>query len=442
METKQKYLTEAVPSFTPRTAMEEAARCLLCHDAPCSKACPAGTNPGKFIRSIRFRNIKGAAETIRENNVLGGICARVCPYDKLCEEACSRTGIDRPIQIGRLQRYVTDQEKAFGMQILQAPEATKEKVACIGSGPASLAAAAGLALKGYKVTIFEEKEKAGGFLTYGIVPSRLPQSVVDEEVQYVKDLGVEFKFNCKVGKDVTVDELREEGYAAFFLATGTQLPKTIDIPGVDLEGVTTAVDFLAAAKPNNGDIEVGENVVVIGGGDVAMDCATTARLLGAKKVTVLYRRTQEEMPANKEELKFAQSLGVNFAYTFRPGQILGKDGKVVAITGEGTDGESSVQLKADKVIFAIGQKADDLKEIAADLELNEKNLVVADEEADCKTNIPYIFAAGDVVNGGKTVVHAVAAGKVAAESIDEYLTSIREIEATDKEVAAEKEGAR
>lgn len=441
METKQKYLTEAVKPFTPRTAMEEAARCLLCHDAPCSKGCPAGTDPGKFIRSIRFKNIKGAAETIRENNILGGVCARICPYDKLCEEACARTGIDKPIQIGRLQRFATDFEKAVGFKVLEAPEVTKEKVAVIGSGPAGLAAATGLALKGYGVTIFEEKEKAGGVLTYGIVPTRLPQRVVDEEVEYVKDLGVEFVFNCKVGKDVTIDELKAGGYAAFFLGVGNQFPKMIDIPGVDLEGVTTAVAFLGAAKSNDGNIQVGNNVVVIGGGDVAMDCATTARLLGAQKVTVLYRRTQEEMPANTEEVKYAQSLGINFAYTFKPAEILGKDGKVVGIKGEGRDGESVIQLKADQIVFAIGQQPDDMTQIAA-IQLNDKKLVVADEEKDCKTNVPYIFAAGDIVNGGKTVVHAVAAGKVAAESIDEYLTSLREIKATDQEVATEKEGVK
>lgn len=441
METKQKYLTEAVKPFTSRTAMEEAARCLLCHDAPCSKSCPAGTDPGKFIRSIRFKNIKGAAETIRENNILGGVCARICPYDKLCEEACSRTGIDEPIQIGRLQRFATDFEKAVGFKALEAPEATKEKVAVIGSGPAGLATAAGLALKGYCVTVFEEKSKAGGVLTYGIVPARLPQSVVDEEVQYVEDLGVEFVFNCKVGKDVTIDGLKAEGYAAFFLGAGNQLPKTIDVPGIELEGVTTAVTFLADARSNDGNIQIGENVVVIGGGDVAMDCATTARLLGAQKVTVLYRRTQEEMPANTEEVKYAQSLGINFAYTFKPGEILGNEGKVIAIKGEGRDGESMIQLKADQIIFAIGQQPDDMAQIA-DIKLNDKKLVVADEEKDCKTSVPYIFAAGDIVNGGKTVVHAVAAGKVAAESIDKYLTSLREIKATDQEVATEKEGAR
>ena len=184
---KGKYTAEAVAGFTHRTAMEEAARCLLCHDAPCSKGCPAGTDPAKFIRSIRFRNVKGAAETIRSANVLGGTCARVCPYDNLCEEACSRCGIDKPIEIGKLQRYAIEQEKLFKMKTLVAPKQKKPgKIACVGAGPASLACAAELAKAGYKVTVFEREAKPGGVLTYGITPSRLPQAVVDHDISTVK----------------------------------------------------------------------------------------------------------------------------------------------------------------------------------------------------------------------------------------------------------------
>ena len=263
MDDKKRYLTEAVEPFTPLLAMEEASRCLLCHDAPCSQGCPAGTDPGKFIRSLRFKNVKGAVETIREANILGGVCARVCPYDRLCEEACSRCGIDKPIQIGRLQRFATDFERAMGMRVLEAPQATKEMVAVIGSGPAGLATAVNLALEGYSVTVFEEKPAPGGVLTYGIVPARLPQDIVDQEIQYVKDLGVQFELNCRVGRDVTVDELKSKGYTAFMLAIGMQSPRLLDIPGCDLDGVTNAVDFLAAAKPTEGNIDVGNNVIEI-----------------------------------------------------------------------------------------------------------------------------------------------------------------------------------
>ncbi len=425
LEPDQEYLDETVPPFTPQMALEEATRCLLCLDPPCSRDCPAGTDPGKFIRSIRFRNFKGAAETIRKNNILGGVCARVCPFDRLCESACSRTGIDKPIHIGRLQRFATDYEMATGLKVLEAPQAAKEKVAMIGSGPASLSAAANLALKGYRVTVYEEKPKAGGVLSYGIVPARLPQYVVDEEIGCIEDLGVEFIFNTKVGRDTTIEDLKAKGIKAFFLGVGLKSPMIYEIPGIDLDGVTNAVDYLAAAKPGKGKVEVGKYVVVIGGGDVAMDCATTARLLGARKVTVLYRRTREEMPADRLEVKYVESLGVNFIFTFAPEEIIGENGKVAAIKGVGTRDNSGIQLQADTIVYAIGQKpADDLAGIAA-VKLTDKGLVAADENEDCKTSVPYIFAAGDIVNGGVTVVQAVAAGKVAAASIDRYLSKER-----------------
>ena len=402
--------------------MEEASRCLLCHDAPCSRDCPAGTDPGSFIRSIRFRNFKGAAETIRKNNILGGICARICPYEKLCEEACSRTGIDRPIEIGRLQRFATDYEKATKFRVLDPPKQDKGKVAVVGSGPAGLSCGADLAMRGYSVTVFEEKSLAGGVLMYGIVPSRLPKYVVEEEIRYVTDLGVDIKLNTKIGKDLTLDSLRKDGYKAFFFAPGNQAPLKLKIPGTDLEGVTTAVEFLADAKPTGGKIKVGKSVVVIGGGDVAMDCATTAKLLGAEKVSVLYRRTRAEMPAYKEEIDYVEDLNILFYYGFAPGEILGSGGRVTAIKGKGFYDESSIELPADQIIIAIGQKpAPDIKDAAPGVALTDKNFVVADETSDCKTSVPDIFSGGDIVNGGKTVVEAVAAGKVAAEQIDAYV---------------------
>ena len=421
----ENYLKEVEAPFTPLTAMEEASRCLLCMDAPCSRDCPAGTDPGAFIRAIRFRNFKGAAEIIRKNNILGGVCARVCPYEKLCEGACTRTGIDKPIAIGRLQRFATDNEKATNFTVLDPVPLTKEKVAVIGGGPASLSAAANLALSGYKVTIFEKNEKAGGVLTYGIVPSRLPQYVVDEEIQYVKNLGVEFKYNTRIGKDISIDQLKAQGFRAVFIGVGLQASKPLDVPGKEPKGVISAGDFLSAGNPTDGKkCAVGEYVVVIGGGDVAMTCDTTARLLGAKKVTVLYRRTREEMPAYQPEVRHVESIGVNFIYTFAPEAFIGENGKLKAVKGKGTRDTSSVELQADRVILAIGQKADDDVPGLAPFTYNG-SVILADEAKDCKTNIPFIFAAGDIVNGGKTVVQAVAAGKVAAASIDEYLTKER-----------------
>ncbi|WP_419823677.1 NAD(P)-dependent oxidoreductase [Anoxybacterium hadale] len=419
-EIKRDYLDEAVHGYNLKTAMEEAARCVLCYDAPCSKGCPADTKPADFIRSIRFRNIKGAAATIREANALGGCTAKVCPYDRLCEEACSRTGIDKPIQIGRLQAFAVAMEKEYDMQVLEAPDATKEKVACIGAGPASLACAQKLALSGYKVTIFEEFDKPGGVLTYGIIPSRLPQDVVDFDIQKVKDLGVEFVLNKKVGRDISISQLREQGFKAIFVGTGLWKSKALDIRGKDLNGVTYAVEFLKKARSSMGEMRIKGDVVVIGGGDVAMDCAATAKLLGADKVTIVYRRTIEEAPADIAELEYVQALGIGISTKFKPQEILGEDGKVKGFLAEGTDGFSQLKLKADHVIFAIGQEAENMKEIA-DISLNDNGTIACDVNKGF-TNEEGIFAAGDIVNGGKTVVEAVAAGKSVAESIISYLS--------------------
>ena len=412
---KSTYLAEAVAGFTPRTAMEEAARCLLCHDAPCSQACPAGTDPAKFIRSIRFRNVKGAAETIRENNVMGGTCAYVCPYDRLCEGACSRCGIDKPIQIGKLQRYAIEQEKALGMKTLSAPaEKQAAKVACIGAGPASLACAAMLAQEGYEVTIYEAEAKAGGVLTYGITPSRLPQEVVDHDVKQVEDLGVKFVFNTKVGKDVKVEDLQKE-YAAIFVGAGLWQAKLPEVPGTDKAGVVTAVDFLKAARTSGGTYNPGKKVVVIGGGNVAMDCAVTAKLLGAETALV-YRRTIEEAPAEMAEIQHIVDLGVSITTNFAPAEVLGGD-KVEAMKFKGRDGVSEATIACDTVVFAIGQAAEDMTAVAP-VAVNDKGLIVV---AGSKTNVAGIFAAGDVAHGGKTVVEAVAAGKIAAVEIMDYL---------------------
>lgn len=408
---KAKYTAEAVAGFTHRTAMEEAARCLLCHDAPCSQGCPAGTDPAKFIRSIRFRNVKGAAETIRENNILGGSCARVCPYDRLCEEACSRCGIDKPIQIGKLQRYAIEQEKVFKMKILKAPAKKKAaKVACIGAGPASLAAAAELAKAGYRVTIFEREEKAGGVLTYGIVPSRLPQAVVDHDIAQVKGLGVKFEF----GKEVKAGDLDE--YDAVFVGTGLwgdNLPK---IEGIELAGVYAAVDYLKAARSKKAGFEAGKKVIVVGGGDVAVDCAVTAKLLGAEDVKIVYRRTLEEAPGNINEFHYALSLGIGMTTGMAPAAIKGAD-KVEAVEFKGfRDEAAQLVLSADTIVFATGQTAEDQTAVAP-VNVAEKGLIKAPKgKAGGK-----FFAAGDIVNGGKTVVEAVAAGKEAADAMIAYL---------------------
>ena len=409
---KANYTAEAVAGFTHRTAMEEAARCLLCHDAPCSKGCPAGTDPAKFIRSIRFRNDRGAAETIRENNILGGTCARVCPYDRLCEEACSRCGIDKPIEIGKLQRYAIEQEEAYGMKTLSAPEKKVGNVACVGAGPASLAVAAELAKAGYNVTILEREAKAGGVLTYGIVPSRLPQAVVDHDIAQVEGLGVKFQFNTEV-KAADLD-----AYDAVFVGAGLWADNLPKIDGIELDGVYAAVDFLKEARTKAEGFNPGKKVLVVGGGDVAVDCAVSAKLLGAEDVTIVYRRTLEEAPGNMTEFHYALSLGIGMTTGMAPAAVKG-NGKVEAVEFKGfRDEAAELTLSADTIVFATGQKAEDMAAVAG-VKVTDKGTIAADDAG--ATDVEKIFAAGDIVNGGKTVVEAVAAGKVAAASMIAYL---------------------
>lgn len=398
---KTRKLSYGELSYEPldvRGAMQEATRCLLCEDAPCSQDCPAKTDPGKFIRSIRFRNFKGAAETIRENNILGATCALVCPYDKLCEKACSRTGIDKPIEIGRLQSFAMDQERIHKMQVLKKGESIGKKVACIGSGPASLAAAAELAKNGVDVTIYEQYEKAGGVLRYGINPSRLSRNTVDYDISKVEELGVKFEFGKKITYD-QIEDLKKE-YDAVFVGVGLWKTWLPEIEGIDLKGVYTAVDFLKEMYENDGKIELGEDVVIVGGGDVAMDCATSAKQAGAKNVSIVYRRSIEEAPANIQELSYAYSLGVPVHTRFAPEKIHG-DGKVELVEFKSWDEVSTMNLKASTVVFAIGQKLED------------------DYEGVKKGN--GVFIAGDARNGGETVVKAVAEGKGAALEILAYL---------------------
>lgn len=409
---KANYTAEAVAGFTHRTAMEEAARCLLCHDAPCSKGCPAGTDPAKFIRSIRFRNDRGAAETIRENNILGGTCARVCPYDRLCEEACSRCGIDKPIEIGKLQRYAIEQEEAYGMKTLSAPEKKVGNVACVGAGPASLAVAAELAKAGYNVTILEREAKAGGVLTYGIVPSRLPQAVVDHDIAQVEGLGVKFQFNTEV-KAADLD-----AYDAVFVGAGLWADNLPKIDGNELDGVYAAVDFLKEARTKAEGFNPGKKVLVVGGGDVAVDCAVSAKLLGAEDVKIVYRRTLEEAPGNMTEFHYALSLGIGMTTGMAPAAVKG-NGKVEAVEFKGfRDEAAELTLSADTIVFATGQKAEDMAAVAG-VKVTDKGTIAADDAG--ATDVEKIFAAGDIVNGGKTVVEAVAAGKVAAASMIAYL---------------------
>ncbi|MDD3050999.1 MAG: FAD-dependent oxidoreductase [Candidatus Cloacimonetes bacterium] len=401
-------------NFTGKIALEEASRCLLCYDAPCSKACPAGTNPEKFIRSLRLKNIKGAIETVREANILGGSCALVCEYDRLCEEACSRTGIDKPIDIGGLQRFIVEQEKCFEMKVLQKKRNTDIKVACVGAGPASLACAAYLAVEGINVTIFDKNSEPGGILTYGICSSRLPREVVDFDLSHLKRLGVKFAMNKWWGVDFSISELHKEGFEAIFVGIGLWKAKLLEIPGIDSENVFNALNFLYEVRTQNITSLRNKHVVVLGGGDVAMDCAVSAKESKAESVTVVYRRSLLESPACYEQKRSIQLKGINFISNFSPNEIVSKDNKVKYLIATGRDNVSLLKLRADVIIYAIGQTVE--RNFDEDTEFVEELM-----QGNDLTNRG-IFAGGDLINGGKSVVQAVADGKDSGKAIIKYLS--------------------
>lgn len=402
---KKDYLTEYELALTPLTVIHEASRCLLCYDAPCSKACPAGTNPAKFIRSVRFRNFKGAAETVRKNNALGSICARVCPTEKLCQKGCSRSGIDRPIEIGKIQRYVTDFEDACDMKIL--PLGTKKlgKVAVVGSGPAGLQAAATLTELGYDVTVYEKNAKLGGWLRYGIPEYRLPSDVLDHEIKRIADMGVTFITNHEV-KDL--EALKKENKAVL-LAIGASYGRMLPM-FENNHYVSLAVDELAKIKENKGEVEVKDNVLIVGGGDVAMDIATSLKLLGSKNVTVVAREQVFEFPASVKEYKDAHENNVSIIDGYTPIEV---DGQKVTFKHVTLD--NTLTIKADKIILAIGQMSN--VEVFDQI-TSYKGIV---DTKNYQTNDEKIFAAGDIVKGDKIVVAAVKYGKEAALAIHEYL---------------------
>ena len=395
--------------YTMSTVMQEAARCLLCEDAPCSKACPAHTNPAKFIRSVRFRNVKGAAETIRENNALGAICARVCPTERYCEKACTRAKIDGPIDISGIQRYVTDMERKENMQILHAGKDNGMSVAIIGSGPAGLQAATTLRQKGYAVDIYEKQAKAGGYLTYGIPEYRLPEEIVDYEVQRIVNLGAKINYNVTVGKDITMDELKAK-YNAVIVAIGASAAKTIPMFEHNI-CTESAISFLARAKENKGNIDVPDNVLVLGGGDVAMDVVTTLKKLDVPHVTDVVYEEFDEFRASKKELAGAQKAGVTIIDGYEPKEVHQN-----RATFKHRKIDSELTITADKIILAVGQKVD-----ADGLDIDIQHNEIPFREARYHTKDPKVFATGDIVDGDKTVVVAVQKGKEVAEEIDRVL---------------------
>lgn len=402
-----KYLEEMESSYSMLTIMEEAERCLLCLDAPCSKACPAGTDPAKFIRSVRFRNFKGAAETVREDNALGAICALVCPTEKYCEMGCARSGIDRPINIGGIQKFVTDFEQQTKMEILTKGEANGMHIAIVGSGPSGLQAAASLLQLGYDVTIFEKSQKAGGYLRYGIPEYRLPDAIVNYEILRIVNLGANIVYETTIGKDITMEELKSK-YDGVVLAIGASQGKTLEM-FEENDAVETAVSFLSRARDNQGEIDLPDNALVIGGGDVAMDVITSLKLLGVPHVTDVVYEEFCEFKASKKELDGAQNKGVTIIDGYYPVTVAGN-----RVTFKHRHLNNELVIEAEKIILAVGQEVD-----AENLNLEIKNNQML--QSGYQTKDKKVFVTGDIVHGDMTVVWAVKKGKEVAAEIHGFL---------------------
>lgn len=426
------------PPFENYTAAAvEANRCIFCYDAPCMKSCPTSIDVPKFIKQISTENIKGSAHTIFSSNIMGGGCSKVCPVEKLCEGACVYNLLDEePIQIARLQRYSTEIAIREKWPLFTRKPSTGKKVAVVGAGPAGLSCAHVLSREGIDVTIFEKELKGGGLMTYGIAAYKVTPEFCQDEVDYILSLGgIEIRYGKTLGRDVFLQEL-EENFDATFIGIGVGLTRTLGIPGEELDGVADAINFIYDIRTKPFDkVPVGDKVAVIGMGMTAIDAATQAKRLGAGEVTLVYRRTQDEMPCTETELNIAKLDGCKIIWLASPKEITGVDGKVsslicdVMALNSVTGGERKspeptgqiIQLDVDMIIKATGQLPfEKLVDVNEFLHTNGKILIDNQQE----TSIASIFAGGDCVNGGKEVVDAVQAGKDAAVGILNFLKVI------------------
>lgn len=435
-----KSLFDVEEGYSLGQAIIEADRCLLCHEAPCSVGCPAEADPATFIRKLRLKNLKGAIRTIKENNILGGICGIVCPTDKLCEEKCLATGIDKPINIGKLQRFLVEYGWQIGFNPLIKKPAKNIKVAVVGSGPAGLTCAAYLAEEGYDVTVFESNKKPGGILRYGVPPFRLGEDFVDREIKDIIALGVKIKCNSPIKGKGAIEILLKEGFEAVFVGTGLSSPYKLNIPGAHLKNVITSTELLKDVKAENQEKISGlvknQNVAIIGGGSVAMDVANTCKVLKAKKVYCIALESMQELPADKDDLKMAIDNYVIIKPQCRVKEIIGKDDTVIGVKGNETEWKvprllipsnaedvpgAEFSLEVGAVIIAIGSGPDSqLKEQLPNVKFTKRGLIQINKDT-FATAVNGIYAGGDIVRGPALLVDAVADGKKGAKSIIKFL---------------------
>ena len=444
-DVRNKNFLEVTTGYTEEMAIDEAQRCLNCKNKPCMEGCPVSVKIPEFLSFMKDGDFEGAYQKIKETNALPAVCGRVCPQEKQCESKCVRGIKGEPVGIGRLERFAADYHIAHVEDKIEVPGWNGKKVAVVGSGPSGLTVAGDLAKLGYKVTVYEAFHTAGGVLMYGIPEFRLPKDIVQKEITNLKKMGVDIQTNVIIGRTLTVDELfNDMGYDAVYIGSGAGLPRFMGIEGESLNGVYSANEFLTRINLMKGykfpdydtPVYVGKNVAVLGGGNVAMDAARSAKRLGAENVYIVYRRGKEELPARKEEVEHAEQEGIKFRLLENPTRILGnEDGWVTGMEvikmelGEPDESGrrrpveipgSEEVLDIDTIVVAIGQTPNPLIRQTTDgLETNKRGCIIADENG--LTTKEKVYAGGDVVTGAATVILAMGAGKKAALAIDKEL---------------------
>jgi len=433
-EDYSKNFSDIHPPLSKHEAFVEADRCYFCYDAPCTVACPTSIDIPMFIRQIAADNPKGSAKTIFEQNILGGMCARVCPTETLCEQACVREEAEgKPVKIGLLQRFATDHLLEDGDKVFKRAALTGKRVAVVGAGPAGLSCAHRLAMHGHDVVVYDAREKAGGLNEYGIAAYKSVNNFAQKEVEFLLSIGgITIENGNRLGETISLADLRQN-FDAVFLGMGLAGINALRAEGEDLDGVVDAVSYIADLRQANdlSKIAVGRKVVVIGGGMTAIDAAVQTKLLGAEEVTILYRRGKEQMNASEYEQELAQTNGVTIRHWIKPNKLIGENGKVVAIECEYTENKNgslagtgeTLTLNADMVFKAIGQNfvAAPLNGSAEAIELDSGRIKVDENR---RTSLGDVWAGGDCIAGGEDLtVAAVEDGKVAAEAINDVLSA-------------------